>query len=607
MPQAATLISAEMEDADDTFLGVDRSFTGKRWRMRAVDERRALGLAQRLDVPDIIGRVLAARGIGFDEAETFLRPTLRDLLPDPSRLADMDKAATRLADAVIAGERVAVFADYDVDGATSAALLSRYFAAVGRDLRIYVPDRLNEGYGPTAEALLALHREGISLVVTVDCGITAHDALSAAAEAGLAVIVADHHAAEAHLPSAVAVVNPNRLDDSSGLGHLAAVGVTFMLVIAVNRALRARGYFANRPEPDLRQWLDLVALGSICDLVPLVGVNRALVTQGLKVMARWDNTGLRALAKLIELNAPPGTYHAGFVFGPRINAAGRVGEAGLGARLLACDDPQSAADMAKRLDAANRERQEIEAAVVGEAMARIAASGQDRDQTPVVVVAGEGWHPGVIGIVASRLVERLGRPVCVVAVKDGVGTGSGRSVPGADLGAAVIAARQEGLLLRGGGHAMAAGFSVARENMEAFAAFLAERLAENVKAAVNAPTLSVDGAVAVAGASSSLVSVLAQVGPFGMGNPEPRFVVNGARLTYVSVVGDNHLRCVLTDAAGSRLDAIAFRAANGELGQGLRQNNGRPLYVAGRLRENTWGGRSKPQLLIDDAAEVIGM
>lgn len=601
-----TAIAAKEDVGTETraFLGVERSVTGKRWRVRATDERLAVGLAQRLDVPEAVGRILAARGIGFGEAEAFLRPTLRDLLPDPSRLAGMDAAARRIADAVAGGESVAVFADYDVDGATSAALLHRFFASVGRDLTIYVPDRLNEGYGPTAEALLALHRGGASLVVTVDCGITAFEALDAAAAAGLDVIVADHHAAEGHLPPAVAVVNPNRLDDTSGLRYLAAIGVTFLLVVAVNRVLRERGYYVDRPEPDLRQWLDLVALGSVCDCVPLVGINRAFVAQGLKVMAQWNNAGLYALAQLVNLDTPPGAHHAGFIFGPRINAGGRVGQAGLGARLLACDDGALATAMAQRLDQANRARQEIEAAVLQDAMARIVAAGQDRDGSPVVVVAGEGWHPGVIGIVASRLVERLALPVCVVALGKGVGTGSGRSVPGADLGAAVIAARQAGLLVRGGGHPMAAGFSVPVDQIEALQAFLSDRLAAAVDAANRAPALGVDGAISVGGASPSLVSILARVGPFGIGNPEPRFVIPGARLAHVSVVGADHVRCVLTDPGGARLDAIAFRVAGEPLGRALSQGDGGLMHVAGRLRLNTWNGCAKSQLLIDDVAPV---
>jgi single-stranded-DNA-specific exonuclease len=587
------------------FLGERLSVTGRRWLPQPLDSRLAQALCQRLDLPEVVGRVLAARGVGLEAAADFLDPTLRAHLPDPSRLHDMDRGARRLAEAIGNGEPVAVFADYDVDGATSAALLHRFFAALGSELRVYVPDRLREGYGPSAEPLLRLAREGVRVVVTVDCGITAHQPLQAARAAGLDVIVVDHHAAEVHLPPATAVINPNRLDDTSGQGHLAAVGVTFLLLVAINRCLRERGFFRQRPEPDLRRWLDLVALGTVCDVVPLTGVNRAFVAQGLKVMAAWNNAGLRALATGAGLDRPPGTYHVGFVFGPRINAAGRVGDAGLGWRLLACDDAVTAADLARRLDQANRARQEIEAAVVDEALARIAAADADRDSSPVVVVAAESWHPGVVGIVASRLVERLQRPVCVVALRDGIGTGSGRSLPGVDLGAAILAARHAGLLLRGGGHAMAAGFQVEQGRLPELAGFLGERLAVGVAAARAAPALYFDGSVSVSGAKPELASLLARLEPFGAGNPEPRLFVESPRVASAGVVGGGHVRCVLADPWGGRVDAIAFRAADQPLGRALLADDGRPLHVAGRLRENTWGGRVRAQFVIDDAAGVF--
>ncbi|OHC74877.1 MAG: single-stranded-DNA-specific exonuclease RecJ, partial [Rhodospirillales bacterium RIFCSPLOWO2_01_FULL_65_14] len=389
--------------AADFFLGVAHSFSGKRWLSRAADDRQSLALAQRLGLPEIVGRVLAARGVGLDDAAAFLAPTLRRSLPDPSELLGMDDAAERVASAVMQGERIGIFGDYDVDGATSAALLTRFFAAIGGRSITYIPDRVKEGYGPNTPAMLKLKDAGASVVITVDCGTAAHEPLQAAAAAGLDVVVVDHHEAEALLPPAAAVINPNRLDDQSGLGQLAAVGVAFLLAVAVNRALRQAGWYANRPEPDLTRWLDLVALGTVCDVVPLTGVNRALVTQGLKVMARRDNPGLKALADVAGLQEPPGTYHAGFVLGPRINAGGRVGAPDLGARLLGTDDAAEAVELAKRLDGLNRERQEIEARVLEGALQRIEAAG---DAGPVVVVAGDGWHPGVVGIVASRLADR---------------------------------------------------------------------------------------------------------------------------------------------------------------------------------------------------------
>lgn len=581
------------------FLGVERSLTGRRWQARPLDERLAMALSQRHALPEVVGRVLAARGVGLDEAEIFLAPTLRRMLPDPSHLRDLDLAAERLASAVMQGERIAVFGDYDVDGSASAALLARYLRAVGGQARIYIPDRLTEGYGPNSEAMLALGREGASLIVTVDCGTTAYEPLKAAAAAGLEVIVADHHEAEAALPPAVAVVNPNRLDDLSPHGHLAAVGVTFLLVVGLNRTLRGAGWFRERPEPDLRQWLDLVALGTICDVVPLIGVNRALVVGGLQVMAARGNPGLTALADVAGLDEPPGAYHAGFVLGPRINAGGRVGRADLGARLLATDDAAEARAIAEQVDALNRERQATEAAVLTAALAQIEADGVGGS---VLLAWGRGWHPGVVGIVAGRLVERFQRPACVVAVTEDGATGSGRSVPGVDLGAAVIAARQAGLLTRGGGHAMAAGFSVDADKLEALRAFLDARLGAAVVEAAAASGLRLDGAVSPAGATLDLVAALERVAPFGTGNPEPRFAVPAARLSWPRVVGANHLSFTLAGADGGRLRAIAFRAMDGPLGPALLNHDGVPFHIAGKLRINAWKGVETVQLIVDDAA-----
>lgn len=584
------------------FLGVEHSLTGRRWEIRSGDDRVALALSQRHGLPEVIGRVLAARGIGLDDAETFLNPTLRRLLPDPSHLKDLDVAAERLAAAVMQGERIAVFGDYDVDGSSSAALLARYLRAVGSRARIYIPDRIDEGYGPNSQALLALGGEGASLIVTVDCGTTAHEPLAAAAAAGIEVIVADHHEAEAALPKAVAVVNPNRLDDESPHGHLAAVGVTFLLIVGLNRTLRGAGWFTQRAEPDLRQWLDLVALGTVCDVVPLVGVNRALVTSGLQVMAARGNPGLCALADVAGVDEPPGTYHAGFVLGPRINAGGRIGRADLGARLLATDDVAEARAIAEQLDALNRERQATEAAVLAAALDQVETDVQARAPGGVVLAWGEGWHPGVIGIVAGRLVERFHRPACVVSVDGGRATGSGRSISGVDLGAAIIAARQAGLLVKGGGHSMAAGFAVEAGGLEALRAFLDDRLRDSVTVAAAANALRLDGAVSPAAATPELVAILAKVAPFGTGNAEPRFAVPAARISWPKVVGTNHLSFTLTGAEGGRLRAIAFRAMDSGLGPALLAHDGAPFHVAGKLRINTWKGVESVQMIVDDAA-----
>lgn len=587
------------------FLGVERSLTGRRWLSRAGDERMALALSQRLGLPEIVGRVLAARGIGLDEAPSFLNPTLRDLLPDPSHLKDMDKAVERLVRAVTTGETIAVFGDYDVDGATSSALLKNLLDAVGAKCRVYIPDRVVEGYGPNAPALLRLQAEGAKVVVTVDCGTTAFDALAAAAEAGLDMIVVDHHVAEAALPPALAVINPNRLDENSPHGHLAAVGVAFLLAVALNRGLKQAGWYEpgkdgkGRPVPDLMRWLDLVALGTVCDVVPLVGVNRALVTQGLKVMARRHSMGLTALSDIAGVKEAPGAYHLGYVLGPRVNAGGRVGEAELGTRLLSTHDAVEAADIARQLDGYNKDRQEIEAVVLLEAIEQV--EGRPDDGKPLLLAAGEGWHQGVIGIVAGRLKERYGRAACVVALDGDTGKGSGRSVTGLDLGAAVIAARQSGLLKAGGGHAMAAGFTVSRDKLAEFHDFMSERLQAQLDGEL-VPLLELDGALDAGAVSADLVETLAQVGPFGSGNPEPRFAITAARVVKADVVGSGHVRLMLAGAGGKRLKAIAFRAADSEMGHALLASQGAAFHLAGVLRADTWQGTTNVQLVIDDAA-----
>ncbi|HMD66074.1 MAG TPA: single-stranded-DNA-specific exonuclease RecJ [Stellaceae bacterium] len=588
-----------------TFLGVDRSACGRRWRLRAGDMPEGQAIAEQLALPEIVGRLLAQRGIDRDHAPGFLAPRLRDQLPDPSHLRDMEAAVVRLVRAVLGGETIAVFGDYDVDGATSAALLVRFFAAIGGRTQVYVPDRLREGYGPNTPALLRLREEGARVFVTVDCGTNAHLPLAEAAEAGLEIIVIDHHVAEPLLPRAAAIVNPNRLDEGSPHGGLAAVGVAFLLVVALNRALRQAGWYTkSRAEPDLLQWLDLVALGTVCDVVPLAGLNRALVAQGIKVARRNANAGLAALAAVAGVNEPLDAYHLGFVLGPRVNAGGRVGAADLGARLLATDDPALAAEFAGRLDVYNRERREIEARTLEAAIATV----EGEAQSPVLAfAAGADWHPGVIGIVASRLKERYERPACVVALAGGIGKGSGRSIAGLPLGPAVIAARQAGLLINGGGHAMAAGFTVAADKLGALRAFLVERLGDGLDREHLMPELRIDAALSLTAAQSELIDHIDRLAPFGAGNPEPRFVFPAVRVVHAEAVGNGHLRCTLAEPLGNaRLRAIAFRVAGTPLGQFLAETRGATIHVAGRLRRDSWHGGDAVQLSIDDAAPATG-
>lgn len=588
--------------ATPAFLGVERSLTGRRWRSRVTDDRLAQALSQRLGLPDLVGRVLAGRGVTLDDADLYMAPTLKALLPDPSRFLDMDRAARRLVQAVSAGERIAIFGDYDVDGATSSALLIRFFRHIGIEPRLYIPDRMVEGYGPNIPAMQRLAAEGVRLVITVDCGTLAFQALAAARQAGMDVLVADHHLAEPELPEAFALVNPNRLDEAVGHGQLAAVGVTFLLIVAANRALRAAGWYGpGRSEPELMGWLDLVALGTICDVVPLTGLNRALVAQGLKVMAQRRNPGIAALADIAGLTEKPGCYHCGFLLGPRVNAGGRVGRSDLGARLLSTDDAIEAAGLAAELDRHNRERQAIEAQVLEQALAQVAC-GVDG---AVAIVSGEGWHPGVVGIVAARVREATNRPSLVIAIDDkGVAKGSGRSVPGIDLGTAIVAALQAGILVNGGGHAMAAGVTLDAARIGELKKFLDERLAAPVAALGDARSLGLDGAVSVDGANATLLELLERAGPYGAGNAEPRLVLPQARVVDASIVGEKHVRVVLSGLGGGRLKGIAFRALDNELGKFLLGPGRDGLHVAGHLRADNWRGERRVQLVIDDAAPL---
>ena len=591
------------------FLGIEHSLTGRRWAARLGDERLALAIAQRHGLPDAVSRLLAAREVDLEGVPDFLEPTLRKFLPDPLHLKDMDAAIARLVRAVQQSERIVVFGDYDVDGATSSALLLRFFRAVGGNIGVYIPDRRKEGYGPNAPALLKLKQQGTAVVVTVDCGVTAFEPLAEARRVGLDLIVIDHHQAEVALPEAIAVVDPNRIDDASPHKQMAAVGVAFLLCVGVNRALREAGWYTTeRPEPDLRQWLDLVALGTVCDVVPLTGVNRALVRHGLLVMAQRRNVGLAALADVARLKETPGAYHLGFMLGPRVNAGGRVGQADLGARLLSSDDPHEVGALAVRLDEFNAERRAIEREVLDQAIGRIEGLyGPDRKGLPsALVVESEGWHVGVIGIVASRLVERYGRPTFVIGMDGELGKGSGRSVRGVDLGAAVIAARQSGLLVNGGGHAMAAGLTVARSALPDLAKFLDERIAPQLGAAPAVRELGIDAALAPAAATQELVGMIERAGPFGAGNAPPRFALTSVRVNYAQPVGEGHVRCTLVGAERGRIDAIAFRASQTALGPALLDPARPVLHVAGALRIDRYGGRESVRLQIDDAAAAAG-
>lgn len=584
-------------------LGVARSATGRRWVWRLGDARVGLGIAQRLSVPEVVGRLLAARGVGVEAATDFLEPTLRALLPDPSVLRDMDAAADRLADAVERGESAAVFGDYDVDGACSGALMVRLLRELGCPVVHYVPDRLKEGYGPNAAAIASLCDRGATLIVTVDCGIAAPEALAAAA--GRAdVIVLDHHKAEGPVPTVQAAVNPNRLDDESGLRTLCAAGVAFLAAVATVRTLRRRGFFARRDEPRLLEMLDLVALATVCDVMPLTGLNRALVAQGLKVMARRGRPGIAALLEVAQARDAPTAHTLGYLLGPRINASGRIAEPDLGLRLLTCDDPIEARAMAERLDAVNRRRQEVEGEVLGAALA--AAEVQAAAGRAVLLVVGEGWHPGVVGIVAGRMKERFNRPACVAGLSGGIAKGSGRSVPGVDLGAAVIAARQAGLLETGGGHAMAAGFSFAAAREAELRDFLEERLS-HAATLPDAADLPVEGALAVGGATVELAEQVQRLAPFGPGNEEPVFALSRARIVRADRVGKEGatIRAFLQgEGGGGRLKAICFRAKDGPLAQALLTSGGVPLHLAGHLRAEHWNDDVSACFHLLDAAPV---
>lgn len=587
------------------FLGVSRSALGKRWVERPANASDALAIAQRLNSAEIVGRLLASRGVGAADAHAFLNPTLKHDLPDPSVIKDMDKAASRLADAVKLKEKVAIFGDYDVDGATSSALLARYLRALGLEPVVYIPDRLTEGYGPNVKAMTNLAREGARVIVTVDCGTQAHQALAAARSEGADVIICDHHLPADTLPEAFAIANPNRRDDTSGLGHLAAVGVAFLLCVATNRALRNAGWFDAREAPDLRKWLAIVALGTVADVVPLRGVNRAFVIKGLELARNGEVPGIDALTEVGRVSGNVEPYHLGFVLGPRVNAGGRVGRCDLGSELLSTSDKARAMEIARELDVLNQERRAIEQAIQDEAIALVENNALLRG-AHVLVVAREGWHPGVIGVVAGRLKERYGKPAIVIAINDGIGKGSGRSVAGVDLGTAIVAARDEGLLINGGGHAMAAGLTVDASRIDALAIYLSDRLSHDCQASNEGAHLVIDGAISASGATTEFCDLVARCGPWGSGNSEPLFVLPSLRVSYASVVGEQHVRCVLQGAGGGRISAIAFRAVQSELGAMLLNTKGRDIHIAASLKADEWQGQRRVQAQIRDAAFASG-
>ncbi|WP_109806972.1 single-stranded-DNA-specific exonuclease RecJ [Sphingosinithalassobacter portus] len=580
-------------------LNIQRSILGQPWHWRGLaTDARDPGFAP----DDLVTQLLLTRGCPREDIERHRTPSIRAFMPDPSIFRDMDRAATRLADAVEAAESVAVFGDYDVDGATSAALLIRLLRDLGLTARPYIPDRLMEGYGPSGEALVRLHGEGASLIVTVDCGAQAFEALQMARDAGVDVIVVDHHKCASQLPLALALVNPNRLDEDEGAahGHLAAVGMAWLLGAALVRELRTRGWFKSRPEPRLLDLLDIVALGTVADVASLRGLNRAFVAQGLKVMAQRRNIGLNALIEASRLTRAPLCSDLGFALGPRINAGGRVGKSDLGVRLLTTEDPEEARTIARELDELNEARRAIEA----EVQAAAEALSETKGNRAVAVVAARGWHPGVIGIVAGRIKEKLGRPAIVIAIDEhGLGKGSGRSIAGVDLGAAILSAKESGLLMAGGGHAMAAGVTLAESSIDAFEAFLEEQLADRVAKARGERALLLDAVLAPGGINPDLVNAMEEGGPYGMGWPAPRIAAGPVRIVKADIVGNGHVRAIVSGDDGRSIKCVAFRQADSELGQALLSAPPyRKLWVAGRAKIDDWGARPAAELHVEDAA-----
>ena len=598
--------SALPVEAPQAFLGVARSLTDKLWRDR-LDARgaaQALAIVQRYQLPELLARVLAGRGVDIDAVVDFLDPTIRKLLPDPFTVTEMEAAAKRIADAATTGEKVAIFGDYDVDGATSAALLAWHLRHCGLDPLIHIPDRIFEGYGPNTEAVRALAAKGATLLITVDCGTTSIEPLAEAKRLGMSVVVIDHHQSGLDLPEVDALVNPNRPDDLSGLGHLAAVGLVLVTLVAVNRELRQRGFWTSEmPEPDLLGMLHHVALGTVADVAPLIGLNRAFVAKGLIAMRRRDHVGHTALMDVARLNGPPEAWHLGFMLGPRVNAGGRIGRADLGVRLLLEGDSVAAARIAAELDRLNSERRVIEQAAEAQAEAEALASIGLEDKLAVIVTASEGWHPGVVGLVASRLKEKFSRPAFAIALEPGgIGTGSGRSIAGVDLGKAVRQAVADGILLKGGGHAMAAGVTLRKEKLAEFRAYIEAALARDVAEARHVNELYIDGAVSARAVTPELATTLNRAGPFGSGNPEPVLALPAHQLVFADEVGQAHLRLRFKAGDGAIVNGIAFRSVGQKLGNALLANRGQPMHVAGSLSVDRYQGAERVQFRVLDVA-----
>jgi single-stranded-DNA-specific exonuclease len=596
----------ESNPSDRHFLGVARSMLGRAWRDRldAAGQAQALAITQLHGHGDLLARVLAGRGVAAGASEDYLDPTLRRLMPEPFVLADMEKAALRLAAAIEADERIAIFGDYDVDGAASSALLADFLTAAGTPHRIHIPDRIFEGYGPNVQAIAALAEEGAKLLVTVDCGTTSHAPLTEAQRLGMDVIVLDHHQAPEVLPDAI-VVNPNRQDDLSGLGYLCAAGVVFMTLAAVTRILRANGFWTPaRPPPDLLAGLDLVALATVADVARLVDLNRAFVTKGLAVMRARSRVGLRVLFDIAGAGGPPTPYHLGFLIGPRLNAGGRIGDAALGARLLSLADDIEAARIATELDRLNRERRVLEAATLEAALGEAYASLEAHADSAIVIAAADGWHAGVVGLVASRLKDKFHRPAFAIAFDGDIGTGSGRSIGGVDLGSAVRAAVAAGILVKGGGHAMAAGITIARQKLPDLRAFLELKLHANVAVARANEALFIDAALTAAGAKAELFAALERAGPYGAGNPSPLFVFPAHRVIDVGEVGQGHLRWRAQAGDGARIEGIAFKAVDEPLGKALVASRGHSVHLAGSLTLDRWNGRERVQVRLVDLASA---
>ncbi len=581
----------------------EKSLGGNLWKLSSCDERMAEAIAQRYDLPPLVARILNVRGIPIDDVPGFMDPRLQNLLPDPFCLKDMEKAALRITEAIVKKQKIAIIGDYDVDGATSSSVLRLFLESVGGEPAIHIPDR-EEGYGPSCRAIDEFSALGIDLVITVDCGTTAFDTFEYAAAKNIDVIVLDHHEAEVRLPKVYAVVNPKRLDDDSVdyLKYMAAVGVVFVTIVAVNRELRRQNFYnAQNPEPQLMQWLDLVALGTVCDVVPLKGLNRAFVRQGLKVMSRRGNPGLKSLIDKANITEAPNAFHLGYVLGPRINACGRVGDAALGNRLLCTKDEFQAQLLAEKLGEFNEQRKDIENYVLLKAIEMLEGTPQTY---PVAFVAGDDWHQGVIGIVAGKLKERYNLPAFVMSIEADEVKGSARSIPQVDLGALIIAAKEQGLITKGGGHTMAAGFSLNQDKIDAFRDFVGRYVSEKIGGEAIVPVLDVDAVLDVGGATVEMAENLERLEPFGSGNAEPKLLLRSVRVNKPSVIGSGHVRCFLSSNMGGSLKAIAFRVADNDIGNAMLNSRGDVYDVVGVLRRDTWQGRNSVQFIIEDMMRV---